>query len=278
MERGVEDCFRGYGSNRSQPTYKEWKGVSALILLVPRSGSQPTYKEWKAQWLVRMLVRWLSVPSLPTRNGKVHLKSLASEHIQGVPSLPTRNGKHTTTLLPKGYTSLFPAYLQGMESGIIPFPGCVPQSSQPTYKEWKGFFKNFGGLIGNRSQPTYKEWKGASEGLLYLCGKPVPSLPTRNGKQFCAGLLQRRQGTFPAYLQGMERDFTMDRVLRRKISSQPTYKEWKGSERSQKREHLRNVPSLPTRNGNGTGRRDHGGRWPGFPAYLQGMETSVAEV
>ena len=101
----------------------------------------------------------------------------------------------------------------------------------------------------------------------------VPSLPTRNGNGVPVAERFSRFARFPAYLQGMETDFSLGLRRRRLCRSQPTYKEWKL--RDTVYELRAETCSQPTykewKRKRGTLETSEGSR---FPAYLQGMETS----
>ena len=94
METGSEGFAPGYGSNRSQPTYKEWKrqiqkGVNYHDGPVP---SLPTRNGNKDLDMNKREDLSKNVPSLPTRNGNVRVLFYPAGVEVEVPSLPTRNG------------------------------------------------------------------------------------------------------------------------------------------------------------------------------------------
>ena len=83
--------------------------------------------------------------------------------------------------------------------------------------------------------------------------------------------------TFWAYLQGMETSFGRGKLFNFGGSFEPTYKEWKRSNKRGNPES-KEVLSLPTRNGNYLKPFITPANFLSFWAYLQGMETGVADT
>ncbi len=194
---------------------------------------------------------FISVPSLPTRNGNALLNRCDLLFVAR--SQPTyKEWKHTSAC----------------------WNTAVNVRSQPTYKEWKlisfapcstaarsvpslptrngnGSPPSWLHMQPPGSQPTYKEWKRNPAPPAPPRGYRVPSLPTRNGNCFrparrgaCAGVpsLPTRNGNL----------YRVKEAPRPGKGSQPTYKEWKLPAHTV-------FPSAAAL----------------FPAYLQGMETLV---
>ena len=287
-------------AKRSQPTYKEWKpragthpntwrmavpslptrngngpvseneGHTGLVPSLPTrngnlcecfrndgrgTGSQPTYKEWKPATPYNHAGLRL-VPSLPTRNGNQRCSrsiqprtSLFPAYLQGMETYPI--GDHFNHL------DRFPAYLQGMETPISNQPSPPLKTSFPAY------------LQGMETHHRAQIQCAHQQFPAYLQGMETESFSGRYGLHFWL---------FPAYLQGMETEIAIGLGVTNHIGSQPTYKEWKPlrvfSERGARD---RQVPSLPTRNGNLCTLLAIRHVSMRFPAYLQGMETEKAD-
>ena len=183
-----------------------------------------TYKEWKQipYWpLDREPEEFLSVSTLPIRNGNPGAESNLLLSLSYVSTLPIRNGNGTT----------FPFLLIfqcGQPCFVSTLPirnGNCPKNPYRYLKNWKSKYL------------TYKEWKPNRYILPFIKGvfsTTVSTLPIRNGNRHAA--VQK---------------FSADVWIRRKYL---TYKEWKLYWLSPFSmvisKTLRSVSTLPIRNGN----------------------------